>query len=279
MRITPAAQISPGQDGAIWGGYLFRFDHRGYCRVHRMHTWECIGSFTLDRTEHLTPHSNAVVFGCEYYTPGDEFPLLYTNIYNNYAGTDDPHIGVCCVYRIMREGDRFTSCLVQLLEVGFSADTDLWASPGGDIRPYGNFVIDREKGRLWAFVMRDAPHTTRYMAFSLPRASEGSPDPILGVPRRVLTATEMLDFFDVPYHHFIQGACMHEGRIWSVEGFTDSTENPPGLRIIDPASRSQLLYQNFMDLGIREEAECIDFADGICWYSDAAGLLYTLETE
>ena len=42
-------------------------------------------------------------FGNEYYDEKDEFPLLYTNIYNNYAKTDDKRKGITCVYRIHKE--------------------------------------------------------------------------------------------------------------------------------------------------------------------------------
>lgn len=277
MNIKPIAQISAGQDGAIWGQYIFRFDTAGHCRVHALGSWEYVGEFTLDRADKLTPHSNAVVFGCEYYAPEDEFPLLYTNIYNNYAKADDPLKGVCCVYRLLREGSTFTSQLVQLIAIGFTEDTGLWCSPEGDVRPYGNFVIDREHNRYYAFVMRDGCHSTRYFSFSLPSVVEGEMDETFHVRRCTLAANGITDFFDVPYHHYIQGACFHQGNIYSVEGFTDDKQNPPGIRVIDPAARCQTLYVNFMDMGIREEAEFIDFADGICYYSDAHGKLYTLE--
>ena len=277
MNIAPIAQISAGQDGAIWDKYVFRFDHMGHCRVHELGSWKYISEFTLDRADELAPHSNAVVFGHEYYAPEDEFPLLYTNIYNNYARAANPLKGVCCVYRLMREGNVFTARLVQLIEIGFVEDTLLWCSPTGDIRPYGNFVIDRTAQRLYAFVMRDGSRMTRYFSFNLPHVTEGAMDETFCVPKKVLAANEVLEHFDVPYHHFIQGACLHEGKIYSVEGFTNDETNPPALRIIDPAAHHQELYINFMDLGIREEAEFIDFAEGICYYSDAHGKLYTLE--
>lgn len=277
MKITPIAQISPGQDGAIWGDFLFRFDHLGHCWVHHWRSWELISEFTLDKADRICPHSNAVVFGCNFYAPGDEFPLLYTNIYNNYAKAEDPHKGVCCVYRLTREGNHFTTHLVQMIVIGFTENTELWCSPEGDIRPYGNFVVDRKTGRYWAFVMRDGCHQTRYFSFDLPAVTAGEIDAELDIPRYVLTEQEIIDTFDVPYHHFIQGACLHNGKIWSVEGFTDDTDNPPGLRIIDPVARHQELYVNFMDMGICEEAEFIDFVDDTCYYSDAEGKLYTLE--
>ena len=90
----------------------------------------------------LVPHSNSVVFGNEYYDEQDEFPLLYTNIYNNYAKNDDKLEGVCLVYRIERNEREFTSTLVQIIQIGFVDDENLWTSAGEkeDVRPYGNFV-------------------------------------------------------------------------------------------------------------------------------------------
>ena len=90
MKINKFSSIRGGQDGAIYGDYLFRFDHTGLCRVYDMNqviapagdeAIPCISEFTLDRADKIAPHSNAVVFGNEYYAEGDEFPLLYSNIY------------------------------------------------------------------------------------------------------------------------------------------------------------------------------------------------------
>ena len=95
MRIKQIGKTAGGQDGAIWGQELFRFDHEGNCIVYNLQDdFREIGRFTLDKNEILCPHSNAVMFGCEYYETGDEYPLLYTNIYNNYAKAENPMRGV-----------------------------------------------------------------------------------------------------------------------------------------------------------------------------------------
>ena len=36
MKIEKIARISKGQDGAIYGSELFRFNHTGACTVYRM---------------------------------------------------------------------------------------------------------------------------------------------------------------------------------------------------------------------------------------------------
>ena len=119
MKIKQVATISCGQDGAIWDNYLFRFEKNGNAHVYDLSgigsetatPLPQIAAFRLDRADEIVPHSNAVMFGTEYYAPGDEFPLLYSNIYNNYAKSKDRLTGVCCVYRLQREGLTFsTTC-------------------------------------------------------------------------------------------------------------------------------------------------------------------------
>jgi len=288
MKVNQIGTIARGQDGEIWKDVLFRFEANGLCHVyefahadHRPGGKESlseIGSFYLDQADVIVPHSNAVMFGREYYCEGDDFPLLYSNIYNNYAKAADPLKGVCCVYRIWREGTAFFSQLVQILRIGFTEEVQ-WCSPDGqtDVRPYGNFVIDRERGLLYAFTMQDAANRTRYFSFRLPNGREGTMDAAWQVPVVTLQATDILEQFDCPYHRFLQGACMERGRIYSLEGFTDSAENPPALRVIGPAEKQQLAYLPFAAHGLAREPEWITFADGVCYYADNLGNLYRLD--
>lgn len=281
MNLKEIAHIKGGQDGAVFGNCLFRFNGKGNGRAYEMDRIASGGEishfaeFTLDRAEEIAPHSNAVSFGSEYYAEGDEFPLLYSNIYNNYAKTDEPLKGVCCVYRLWREGDSFGTKLVQLIEIGFVEDAELWkASPEKDgVRPYGNFVVDREKGKYYAFIMRNEELGTRYFEFDLPRLEDGEPDSRYGVKRVVLGANDIKKRFDCPEHNYIQGACCHGGRIYSVEGF----KNSPVLRVIDPEVGKQELFCDFAEHGVVDEAELIDFYNGKCYYSDCHGIVYLIE--
>ena len=288
MRIKEIAKICGSQDGAIFNNFLFRFGTRGECRVYDMNEIEsatefisatALCSFVLDKAEIIVPHSNAVCFGTEYYAEGDEFPLFYSNIYNNYAKEEDPLVGVCCVYRIQRDGNDFKSTLVQVIRVGFVNDISLWRSSiePADVRPYGNFTIDSETNTLYAFTMRDAANATRYFAFNLPRLCDGEMSEKYGVNVVTLNVSDIKEQFDVEYHHFVQGACLHKGKIYSVEGFTNNEKNPPALRIINTKAKQQELYFKFEELGMTVEAEMIDFKDGICYYSDVQGNFYKLE--
>lgn len=287
MEVKYVGKIAEGQDGAIWGKYMFRFDTSGGCCVYDLdeidlnkeaETLTEVSRFQLDRCDQLVPHSNAVMFGCDYYCPEDEFPLLYTNIYNNRAKEIDPMKGVCCVYRLQRNANVFSSKLIQLIEIGFTEDCSLWCSPdGSDVRPYGNFAIDREKRLYYAFTMRDGCQTTRYFSFHLPACTDGVYDPLWNVYRIKLQSSDVLGYFDCDYHHFIQGACTHAGKIYSLEGF--SSKHPsalPGLRIIDPVFKMQEACYMLADYNLPLEPEFIDFRGGVCFYSDCTGALYVL---
>lgn len=287
MNIKQIAKTQGGQDGAIYGDLMFRFNAKGLCQVYDLKHLENTANapielmplteFTLDRADEIVPHSNAVVFGTEYYSEGDEFPLLYSNIYNNYAKADNKLVGVCCVYRLQREGNSFKTTLVQLIKISFADDKGLWCSEDDitDVRPYGNFVVDNKNSKYYAFVMRDGDRTTRYFSFNLPKLSDGINDEKYGVKNVVLTEEDIIDYFDTPYHNYIQGAVMNGDKIYSVEGFHERIH--PAFRVIDTVSKKQELFFDFFDGGFPHEAEFIDFYGSRCLYSDAKGNIFEIE--
>ena len=284
MNVKKIGEILGGQDGVVLKGYIFRFGGKGNCRVYDMKGFsdngkqEPCAEFLLDRADELMPHCNAVVFGNEFYAPEDPFPILYANIYNNYANEEDSMEGVCLAYRLIFDGSVFSSELVQIIRIGFTDDYNLWRSDAQkpDIRPYGNFVIDTDKNMYYAYVMRDKYESTRYFAFDMPKLSDGIMDSRYGVPCVILGKEDIRDYFDCPYHRYIQGGCYHDGKIYSVEGSGGDNENPPVLRIIDLDERKQILYFNFEDKDLVHEPEFIDFCDNICYYGDSKGNMYIL---
>jgi len=286
-KIEIYSKIKGGrQDGAISNGYLFSFNHQGECTVYETEALENLkdgeaevfSEFVLDKKDMLVPHSNSVAFGNEYYDEKDEFPLLYTNIYNNYANADNKLKGVCLVYRLQRNEREFTSTLVQIIEIGFVEDENLWKSVGEkeDARPYGNFTIDTKQGIYYAFTMRDNEHSTRYFSFDLPKVTQGEWCEQYNVKKVVLSKFDIKDYFDCDYHHYVQGACCNEGKIYSLEGFTDSQENPPAIRIIDTNLKKEINFKKFKDFGTNIEPEMIDFENDICYYIDHNGNMYKL---
>ncbi len=290
MKATRIAKVQSGQDFTVFGDYLFDFidrDERGNCAVYEMKALlsangeepEPISRFHLDKRDLISTHNNAVFFGKEYYEDGDEFPLLYSNVYNNYQNCEKRNEGVCCVYRLKRDGVQFTTELVQIIEIGFVEDTSLWKSAPGnfDIRPYGNFAMDVEKSVLYAFVMRDATNTTRYFAFDAPSVHEGEIDGFFGVRKKVLFPSDIKYSFDCEYHKGIQGACCHGGKIYSVEGGCCGHTGTAALRIINPEKKAEEAYVSFIDNSIFDEPEGIDFDGEDCYYVAGHGDLYLLE--
>ena len=287
MNIKQLAKIQSGQDGVIWKNQLFRFKSKGQCFVYDLQDvdpncvkeLEPIGTFVLDQADRIAPHSNAVCFGIEYYDINDEYPLLYSNIYNNFKNFEDKMIGVCCVYRLQREENTFKTTLVQLIEIGFTNDATLWkAQPDAyGVRPYGNFLIDSKNKYYYGFVMRDENLGTRYFKFKIPTLTDGEMDTVYGVKRVKLTQEDIIDQFDCPFHRFIQGGIIHDDYLYSTEGFSDSPINPPAIRIIDLVSKKQKEYINIIEKGYNIEPEMIDFYGEDCYYSDVDGNLYCIE--
>lgn len=287
MKIEKVSKIKDGrQDGAISNGFLFSFNHKGECTVYQMKKLACkedgeaevFAEFVLDKNDILMPHSNSVMFGNEYYDEQDEFPLLYTNIYNNYAMHEDKSEGVCLVYRLQRNERAFSSTLVQIIQIGFVQDENLWKSAGEkeDARPYGNFTIDRENGVLYAYTMRDNTNRTRYFSFALPTVNQGQICENYNVKKVVLTQKDILQYFDLSYHHYIQGASCHHGIIYSLEGFTDSPDHPPAIRRIDTKLKKEIEFKMFRAYNTNIEPEMIDFDGDICYYADHHGNMYQL---
>lgn len=286
MKFKKLAKIHyDRQDGAIFGGYLFSFDHLGNCIVYK--TDELLNSgcekaepfaeFVIDKVDQLKPHCNAVMFGTEYYSEEDEFPLLYANIYNNYAKAEDKMKGVCVVYRIQRTDDKFTAAPVQVIKIGFTENEELWCSAKGDVRPYGNFTIDREKNVFYAFTMRDGHNSARYFSFDLPKVMDGEICQKCGARKVVLEEADIKEYFDCDYHHFIQGACCNDGKIYSLEGFDRDEVNPAALRVIDTHTKKECMYIKFEDFELLTEPELIDFDNGRCIYADNPGNCYEIE--
>ncbi|MBE6729964.1 MAG: hypothetical protein E7568_07025 [Ruminococcaceae bacterium] len=280
MEIKTLGKIINGQDGAIFGGYLFRLSEKGNCTAYNIKDLSGnpspLAEFNLDKRDLIVPHCNSVCFGNEYYDKNDEFPLLYANIYNNYASKENKLKGVTCVYRLERKENDFTTTLVQIIEVGFTEDS-IWKSEDiNDKRPYGNSAVDSDSSTFYAFTMRDGEKNTRYFAFDLPKLCDGVFDDKYGVNRVVLKKKDIQHYFDCEYHNFMQGACIHKGVLYSVEGFTHFESAPPVIRLIDLKERKQKSAFNFEDFGLYIEPELVDFDGDTCYYSDDVGNMYTL---
>ena len=281
VTVSRLASVPAGQDGAVWGDLLFRFGKDGTGKVIFLPDLEVIGNITMDKTDLICPHSNSVSFGTKYYSPDDEFPLLYSNVYNNYASVADRRIGYCCVYRIVRNctggGNSFSASLVQVIRIGFADDASLWAS-GSDVRPYGNFVADDKNDVLFAIVMRDGDKTTRVFSFDLPDVQAGEEGIIPGVKTVTLGKDDIKSSFDGNYSHYLQGAAARDGLILSLEGFTDAKRDaPPALRVFDTKTGADAAVVDLYGNGFLTEPELVAFYGDQILYSDSKGKFYVLK--
>ena len=279
FKVENMGSIGAWQDGAIWDGKLFVLGSGGAGAVYNLASLTKLGSLTLDKKDVLVPHANSVCFGSTYYAKGDQYPLLYVNVYNNYASAEDRMEGTCCVYRITEADGVFYTDLVQVIEIGFTEDLELWKSKenNGDVRPYGNFVVDTDHHQLYAFVMRDANKTTRFFEFDIPGLADGAYNDAYGCNVVTLEQTDIKGQFDTEYFNYLQGCCYNSGKIISVEGF--GTDSP--LRIVDLASQtiSNTFYLGLAGLTKEPEVVCVDPETGTLYYAAADGILRILELD
>jgi len=275
LSCLPMGKNIGQQDGAIYNDIIFRFSSKGHGSVFRFPTMEKLTPFMLDKLDVLIPHSNSVCFGTQFYREGDLFPLLYSNIYNNYPTAAEKE-GMCCVYRILPVEDTFCAQLVQVLKIDFVRDGDIWYSQNRkDVRPFGNFAVDAVTNKLHVFVARDETQTTRFFRFALPDANQGEMDEALGVPVFRLTREMIEQQFETPYMHYMQGACCHDGIVYSVEGFTyPKSQQIPTLRVIDTNRKMEVFTADLTQHGLLQEPEFIDVYNGKVYYSDNAGAAF-----
>ena len=239
--------------------------------------YRLVSQFTLDKVSVFKPHCNSACFGTLKYDKNDEFPLLYVNIYNNYGTSNTDMKGACGVYRIVRNGTSFKTTLVQVIKVGFTEDTELWASPTSDARPYGNFVIDTDRNKLIAFTMRDADRTTRFFEFDVPSLDAGTYDSTLGVNKVILTKNDIKDKFSTVYFRYLQGCTYYDGRIYSLEGFTGDSYNHPAIKIVDLKTNTLLTEINLYAMGLTVEPEAIYVKEGVLYYAEVTGGIYKVD--
>ncbi len=276
IKFENVASIGAWQDGAIFDGKLFALGGNGTGGVFDVATGQKLSTLTLDKADVLKPHANSVCFGSTYYAEGDQYPLLYVNIYNNYKDAADRMEGTCCVYRLTETEGAFTTQLVQVIRIGFTEDLTLWKSKegSGDVRPYGNFVVDTDSGKLYAYTMRDANKTTRFFRFAIPAIGAGTYSEAYGCNVVTLNAGDIESQFDTAYFNYLQGVTYYDGKIISVEGFKPD----PAVRIVDLKSQTLTATYYPGEAGLTAEAEviCVDTDTGILYYAAADGMLRML---
>ena len=198
--------VTYGQDSACYGDNFITFNNSGYYKMYTMNGDLLKASTALDQVATYAPHANAVCFGTEKYDAGDNYPLLYVNAYN----TPGLPQGACYVYRLL---NNMSTSLQQQILINFTGDP-IWAGDGSSVRPYGNFIVDTDNNKLYVYVMIDSLNVTRFFKFDLPELSDGA------VVR--LEKTDIIEYFDIEWMYYMQGACYFNGKIYASCGFTSA---------------------------------------------------------
>ena len=271
-------KMSACQDGAIYNGKVFSFTAGGSCTVYDLETGKKAGFIYFASTSPLIPHANSVCFGNQLYEPGDQYPLLYANIYNNYSDNPDRMEGTCCVYRLVQTEKAYILTLVQVIKIGFADDLLLWLSPSGNSAPYGNFVVDTDRGKLVTYVMRNESNSTRFFEFDVPPLEAGEYCEEYGCNVVTLDIDDCTERFDVAFSMYIQGGCYRDGKIYSIEGMDSGSGKEPALKIIDLENQTIEATYYLSEAGLFREPEMIDFDPdtGVLYYSGIDGQLRIL---
>ena len=194
--------------------------------------------------------------------------FIYSNIYNNYASAQNRHIGECCVYQLSDEDGTWTNELKQVLRVGFINDPYYW-TPASEIRPYGNFVVDKENQFLYVYVMYNSKSVTQWYKFYLPKSDEGEWSEEYECNILTLNTDDIIDSWTTELQNIIQGACVHDNLIYSTEGSNGTGTNAARMRVVDPSKKKVIAVFEFFADDDPVEPEFIDFFEGRCFYGSA----------
>ena len=229
------------QDGCIFEDTLFLFDPNGLCNIYSLPDMTFLCSSQLPSFSGITPHSNSVCFGKKL-IESDPYPLLYSNVYNNYPDETNTY-GMCLVYRLFCE-DSISFELVQVIKIGFTDDTAVWYNNSENTLPFGNFLINGED--LWVYVNIFGSSITRFFKFGVPVVPLKDELDYL-----VLYLDDIQEQFDTFLFEYIQGGIIFNNVLFSLEGF--GSEIYPGfLRIVDLGTKKVCSYNLTIALGTYE---------------------------
>jgi len=236
------------QGGACYDDKFFLCLSTGNVIVYDLVNKATLGTFSLG----VALHCNAVFFG-EKYSASDDFPVLYVNSYE-----DGIQKGTLYGFRITEIGGVFSCSNVQTINVGFT-NSSLWTDGAGDTRTYGNFVLDKENGILYAYTLLDTTNVTRFFAFEMPSPTGGNV---------TYSESDIIERFDIQRLAYMQDSCFVNGQIFIESG---GVSGAPGLiSVVSMIQHSVIAQINLPEIGISIEPESIDY------YED--GLLFGMDT-
>lgn len=212
-----------GQDACEYNNKLFIFNSQGKFNVYDLINKTLYGLFDLDENDTIKPHCNSAFFGNKKYAEGDLFPILYVNAYN----TSGLPLGTLYGHRILFDSANniYSTQLIQTIKIGFTND-EIWTIQG-DIRPYGNFILNSDTNELYAFTLRG--ENTRFFKFNMPDIEIGD---------TILNKNDIIEMFDTEILPYIQGCTYSNNQIFALNGNDSIIQNSSYLNVINLNKKS-----------------------------------------
>lgn len=230
-------------DAAVYDGTMFWFTGRNkQYYVYDLATKQAIGENPYTLPGNINPHANAVCFGAKV-SDVDPFPPIYVTGYNGDDDGTSLDWGTCFVYAVDAS---YGMQLVQRITIDADfLESALWSGDGGTrigIVPFGNFIVDTDKNKLYVMtcLKNGAKGVTRIFVFDVPGIGDGVV---------VLKSSDVITYYDLPLYRWLQGATYHDGKLYILCGHSGHIENSPGLAVVDTDTFKQTAYvplRNYM---------------------------------
>lgn len=220
------------QGGDCWGDYFFQFGaNYNKVQVYNLALHSLVQTIYIqDGQKGFVPncHANTVCFGKEYYTPEDQFPLIYVS--TGFASVG--YSGVL-VYRIVKNArGSFSISLVQTLK--FPTMGSSWT----EFITAGDYAYLFYPGERMVYI-------------KMPALKEGD---------RIIDPTEAMESYQFPLlpdwmgSPRGQGCLFHQGRVIYVAGLSQGFS---GLIVMNLEQCEHERIFNFKKNGLNSEPECV----------------------
>jgi hypothetical protein len=237
------------QGMAIYGDMMFSLHNTGICTVIDLTHHKLLSEFNL-ASYGKTNHANVASFGKEFYSPEDEFPLLYVS--QVWKERVNNMKDVCYVERVTKN----SSELVQTINYKDEKGTFGYAL---------QWVVDVKNGYLYGFgnTIKNAVEGNKHQItkFKLPKLSDSDSNKLVTLTEDdIVEAYTLEDYYNGSEKLLIgQGLTIFNGKLFMPTGFGNATY-PASLWVVDLDSRR---VSNVIDLSyIKKEPEDCDVYQG-----------------
>lgn len=237
------------QGMAIFGDMMFSLHNTGICTVIDLKNKKLLSEFNLASFS-KTNHANVASFGKEFYSPEDEFPLLYVS--QVWKERVNNMKDVCYVERVTKN----SSELIQTINYKDEKGTFGYAL---------QWVVDVKNGYLYGFgnTIKNAVEGNKHRItkFKLPKLGDCDSNKLVTLTENdIVEAYTLEDYYNGSEKLLIgQGLTIFNGKLFMPTGIGNATY-PASLWVVDLDSRR---VSNVIDLSyIKKEPEDCDVYQG-----------------